>query len=207
MALCICVAAGRPFLHWTGVRPTRVLYIDGEMARRVTKKRLGDEVRRCGGIRPEGMYIFSHEDLSEFAPLNTKLGQTQIEYQIQRIGGVDLIVFDNIMSLIEGNQKDEDGWRITLPWVRSLSKRNIAQIWIHHTGHDESRSYGTKTREWQMDNTIHLEQIERPDADVSFRMTFRKAREREPTTRADFEDMEIALVNDAWRWTRVGGKT
>ena len=57
---------------------------------------------------------------------------------IAKVGGVDGIVFDNIMSLISGDMKEEDGWRQTLPLVTSLTKRGIAQVWLHHTGHDET---------------------------------------------------------------------
>jgi hypothetical protein len=27
-------------------------------------------------------------------------------------------------------------------------------MWLHHTGHNETQSYGTKTREWQMDTVL-----------------------------------------------------
>jgi hypothetical protein len=85
-----------------------------------------------------------------------------------------MIMFDNIMSLIAGDQKDEEGWRQAMPWILALSKRSISQLWVHHTGHDGSRSYGTKTREWQMENHIHLNRVDRPDTDVSFSWAFKK---------------------------------
>src|SRR5262245_21312845 len=122
LALAMAIAAGLPFLHWRSRRPTRVLFIDGEMSRRLLKQRLADEVKRLGG-KPECFYALSHEDFEGFAPLNTKEGQALVERVIERIGGVDLIVFDNVMSLIAGDQKDEEGWRNTLPWVRSLTRR------------------------------------------------------------------------------------
>jgi hypothetical protein len=140
----------------------------------------------------------SHEDVEDMQPLNTPAGQQFIDSVIRDLGGLDLIIFDNIMALIAGDQKDEEGWRQTMPWVRVLTQRNIGQIWVHHTGHDESRSYGTKTREWQMDTVLHLEQVSRMETDVSFQLNFRKARERTPATRADFADVRIALVNDQW---------
>ena len=38
------------------------------------------------------------------------------------------------------------------PAVGALAHaRSIGQMWFHHTGHDESKSYGSKAREWQMD--------------------------------------------------------
>jgi hypothetical protein len=155
----------------------------------------------CG----EGMRILSHEDIEGFAPLNTPQGQAQIENEIKRIGGVDLIGFDNVMSLIAGDQKDEEGWRQTLPWVRSLTKRSIGQIWVHHTGHDSTHSYGSKTREWQMDTVARLDQQDDEEqSGINFKLTFQKARERTPLTRADFEDARIALVGDAWNTSGRG---
>ena len=40
--------------------------------------------------------------------------------------------------------------------------------------------------------------MKREDTDVSFKLVFRKARERTPATRHDFQDVKIALVHDRW---------
>src|SRR3546814_4582789 len=40
MALAFAMAEGRDFLHWRAHRPCSVLYIDGEMSRRLVKIRL-----------------------------------------------------------------------------------------------------------------------------------------------------------------------
>ena len=197
IGLGFAISAGTGFLHWRGIRLARVLFIDGEMSRRLLKQRLADEANRSG-LRPAGMHALSHEDIENFAPLNTPAGQACINAQIERIGELDLVIFDNVMSLIAGDMKDEEGWAQTLPLVRSLTRRKIGQLWVHHTGHDETRSYGTKTREWLMDTVIHIEEVKRPDTHVSFQLSFRKARERTPATRADFADVTIALVNDEW---------
>jgi len=197
LGIAFATSAGSGFLHWRGVREAKVLFVDGEMSRRLLLARLVKEVERSG-LRPSGLHILSHEDVENFQPLNTPKGQALIENVITHIGGVDLIFFDNIMSLIGGDQKDEEGWRQTLPWIRSLTRRSIGQLWMHHTGHDERHSYGTKTREWQMDCVLQMESVERLNADVSFQLSFRKARERTPETRADFADVQIALVNDQW---------
>jgi hypothetical protein len=197
LALAMNTAACIDFLHWRARRICRVLYVDGEMSRRLLKQRIGEAVARLGS-RPIGFHALSHEDIEGFAPLNTPAGQACIERQIERIGGVDFIVFDSIMCLVAGDMKEGVPWAQVMPWVRSLTKRNIGQAWVHHTGHDESRSYGDKTREWQMDCVIHLEAARRDDTDVSFSLEFRKARERTPATRADFQTARIALLGDAW---------
>lgn len=197
LALGIRVAAGLDFMHWQARRPVRVLYIDGEMSRRLLRQRVLDEAQRLG-VSPETFFALSHEDVPSFRPLNTVEGQAWMNALIDKLGGIDLIILDNIMCLTVGDMKDPEPWQQTIPWVLSLTKRGIGQIWVHHTGHDETRSYGDKSREWQMDTVAHLDAVKRDDTDVSFSMAFRKARERTPATRFDFQDVKVALINDHW---------
>jgi hypothetical protein len=197
LALGIRAAAGEDFLHWRAHRRARVLYIDGEMSRRLLRQRVLDEEKRVG-ITPEFFFALSHEDIEGFKPLNTIEGQAWMNALIEKVGGVDLVIVDNIMSLTVGDMKDPEPWQQTIPWALSLTRRHIGEIWIHHTGHDESRSYGDKTREWQMDTVAHLDAVKRDETDVSFSMSFKKARERMPATRFDFQDVKIALINDRW---------
>jgi hypothetical protein len=68
IAMGMAMTTGRPFLHWSVARPSRVLLIDGEMARRVMKDRIAAEVKRLGGELPETMFVLSHEDVERFAP-------------------------------------------------------------------------------------------------------------------------------------------
>jgi hypothetical protein len=200
LAIGMRVAAGQDFMHWQGRRPCRVLFIDGEMSRPLFKLRLHDEIERLGVLLlPEGFRALSREDVPNMQPLNTPLGQAWVNALIKKIGGVDLVIFDNIMSLIAGNPKDPEPWQLTLPWALELTSRRIGQIWVHHTGHDATRSYGDKAKEWQMDTTIHLDAVTRPDTDVSFSMKFVKARERTPKTRFDFQEVKIALVDNQWQ--------
>jgi hypothetical protein len=103
-----------------------------------------------------------------------------------------------VQSLLSGDMKDEEPWRQTLPWVRELTRRNIGQVWIHHTGHDETHAYGSKTREWQLDTVALLGTVERPETDIAFTLKFTKARERTPDNRSDFDPAIITLSDDAW---------
>jgi hypothetical protein len=195
LALALHIAAGSDFLHWRGRRACKVLYIDGEMSRRLLRQRIEDAVHRLGQ-RPAGFHALSHEDVEQFAPLNTAAGRSFIERFIALIKP-DFIVFDAIMCLLAGDMKDGEAWAAVMPWVRSLTRRRIGQLWLHHTGHDENRSYGDKTKEWQLDTVMHMEAV-REDVDVSFALEFRKARERTPATRADFQRAQIAIVGDQW---------
>jgi hypothetical protein len=190
-------AAGNGFLHWQGHGPYRVLYIDGEMSRALLKDRLAGEADRLGSI-PETFFALSHEDIENFAPLNTEEGQKTIDTIIEQIGGIDLLFLDNIMCLVSGDMKEEESWRQTVPWQLSLTKRRIGQFWLHHTGHDESKGYGTKTKEWQLDTVLKMEHVERVDAHISFAIHFQKKRLCTPRNRHDFRDVILALVDDRW---------
>jgi hypothetical protein len=197
LALAFAIALGHDFLHWRADREARVLYIDGEMSKRLMKARLADAARRAGAV-PDNLFVLCRDDLQHMAPLNTPEGQQLIEELIEKVGGVDLVIFDNVQSLLAGDMKDEEPWQDTLPWIRSLTNRAIGQLWVHHTGHDETRSYGTKTREWQLDTVILLKRIENSDADIGFTLDFTKSRERAPHNRPDFERVNVTLKNDCW---------
>jgi hypothetical protein len=200
LAAAMALVKGEGFLHWSAGRKCRVLYIDGEMSRRLLKQRLQDAVLRAGGDIPDGLFILSREDYPDMPPLNARngVGRKWLDDFIAKHGSFDLIIFDNIQALLVGSMKDEEQWDDMLPWVRSLTKRSIGQVWLHHTGHDESKSYGSKAREWQMDTVILMERVESPGADLAFTLKFTKARERTPDNRADFEPMTLQLVNDQW---------
>jgi hypothetical protein len=205
MAISFAMAAGRGFLHWTGpANPARALFIDGEMSQRLFKSRLEDAARRLG-FRPDTFFAFCRADVPNMQPLNTEEGQRYVDWLIEQVGGVDFIVLDNIQALISGDMKEEDGWAAVLPWVRSLTNREVGQLWVHHTGHDETHSYGTKTREWQLDAVTLLERAERPGVDIAFTVNFIKARERAPHNRADFAPVLITLENDQWQGVPVDG--
>ena len=100
-------------------------------------------------------------------------------------------------------EDDEDfgtqSWQRTLPWIRNLTRCAIGQLWLHHTGQDETRGYGApKKREWQVDIVALMEDAEHPESDIAFKLTFKKARERNPDDRADFEPTVITLAGDKW---------
>ena len=78
------------------------------------------------------------------------------------------------MSLTIGDLKEEEAWRPVIQWMRALTKRRIGVLWINHTGHDKSRSYGTSTREWQLDNVMIAEKVEDADADIAMKLSFTK---------------------------------
>lgn len=198
LAMAFAMVENHSFLHWGSRRKCRVLFVDGEMSTQLMKRRLHDAVRRSGGDVPEGLVVLSKEDFENMPPLNTSQGQKWIKSFIKDHGPFDFIIFDNIQALLIGEMRENEQWANVLPWVRSLTRRTIGQMWFHHTGHDETKSYGDKSREWQMDTVVLMERVKDDDADICFTLNFTKARERNPENRDDFAPVTIRLKDDTW---------
>lgn len=176
LELAFCVARGLAFLHWPAGRPCRVIYLDSEMGAEEVKERLRHLSERHGGSA-DNLTVLTLEDFPDAAPLDTEEGQTWILSVVQAVGA-ELIVFDNLMTLVTGSLKDDETWKLVLPLARRLSAQRVAQIWVHHTGHDASRFYGSRTIIWQMTAAIHLEKVADLDTAIGFKLSFQKARGR-----------------------------
>lgn len=197
--MAAAVAFGQSFLGWEGRRKARVMYLDGELPQETMKERIEIVADRYG--TDIELFGYSREYLTtnnpdEAPPFNTPQGQEWLLREIEKIKP-DLIVFDAIMSLMIGTMSEEESWSPMKELIREISRRRVAQIWLHHTGHDTSKGYGTKTREWEMDTVIMLTKI-KTDADPSevlaaFKMEFKKARLRTPH---NYKQFATKLIHD-----------
>jgi hypothetical protein len=196
MEIGAAVAAGRPLLGWEGRRRSRVMYLDGEMPAETFKERLQVIAERYG--KDILFYGYNRDDLDDrdqMPPLNTEDGEKWLMNEIEAVKP-DLIIFDSVMSLLIGLMSEEESWAPVKHLVRHISSRRIAQIWLHHTGHDTSKSYGTKTREWEMDTVIALASV--PDDDKLVAMEFRKARLRTPQNWEQYKSATICRADNGW---------
>ncbi len=201
-AFAFAIHLGRDFLHWRSHRRGRVLYIDGEMPRDLIQERVQLACEWSGVDAPEdGPLILSREDFEEMPPLDTPKGHAWLQRLIKNIGPVDLIIFDNIMSLCQGIMKEEESWQDLKPLVFWLTKQRIGQLWLHHTGHDTSRGYGTKTREWPMDTVMVAERG--AQGHIGFELKFPKARRKKPGNQEDFEPVFIEFSDGQWKRNSV----
>ena len=203
--LCLGIAfamhLGRAFLHWKAGRPSRVLYIDGEMPRDLMQERIR---LACGWfvVEPpdDGLFFMSREDFEDM-PRSTarrgNRGSTRTSNQLKP----DFLILDNLMCLTVGNLKETDSWRFIEPWIKALSRRRIGALLVHHLGHDKSKSYGDNTKEWALDYVVLGEAVEDPEASVSLKLEFKKARRRRPESMADFEPALATLKNGTWSST------
>ena len=76
--------------------------------------------------------------------MNTEAGQAWLRREIEAIKP-DLIIFNSIMCLLVGSMSEESTWMPMRPFVRELTRRHIAQVWLHHAN-DMGKSFGDKKR-------------------------------------------------------------
>ena len=193
------VAAGASLLNWEGRRQSRVMYLDGELPAETFKERMELIADRYG----EGLdlYGYSRDVLPEgdMPALNTPMGAAWLWHEVEAVKP-DLVVFDSIMCLLGGSMSEEESWEPIKPLIRKLSARRIAQVWLHHTGHDTTKAFGTKTREWEMDTVVSL--TKPPDGGDAIALEFKKARLRVPATKDEFQSRLIR--REAAGWTEEG---
>jgi hypothetical protein len=66
----------------------------------------------------------------------------------------------------------------------------------HHTGHDTSKGYGTKTREWELDTVLALTPA--GDDGATIHADFTKARLRYPDNREQFKARNLTRSPEGW---------
>ena len=190
------VAAGCGFLNWKGSGgPKRVMYLDGELPSETFKERMQLLASRYGASLE--LFGYNRDALGddEMPPLNIPEGEKWLWREIDR-NNPDLIVFNSIMCLLSGNMSEEDSWAYVKGVIRRVTARRIAQIWLHHTGHDASKGFGTKTREWEMDTVIGL--FQDPDEKEHIQIEFKKNRLKTPSTAEQFASLKISYTPGGW---------
>jgi AAA domain len=201
------IRLGQDFLHWKAHRSGRVLYLDGEMPLELIQQRVKLTRSWFGIDEPvdDGLFILSRFDVEDMPPLDTPEGARWLLNLLDQLGRIDDITFDNRASLSNGDQAGDDASSQALKQLqREITKRSTGQLWLHHTGYQQDRGYGRKSREWELDTVAVGERIEeRRDADVAMRLTFKKARRRTPENRADYEPVELELCQGQWLWQQA----
>ena len=181
------IAAAITFLKWPGQRKARVMYLDGELPMETFKERIELLAKRYGADLQ--FYGYNREDLGDdgMPPLNTELGQVWLRREIAAIKP-DLIIFNSIMCLLIGSMLDKSTWMPMRPFIRWLTSNHIAQVWLHHAN-DNGKSFGDKTREWEMDTVVFLSRPIGEDGepdDTAIKLEFRKARLRTAANAGQF---------------------
>ena len=175
------------------------MYLDGELPVETFKERMPLIAARYGSDLQ--FYGYNRESLGfdGMPPLNTDLGQAWLRREIDAIKP-DAIFFDSIMCLLIGSMLEEATWMSMRAFVRELTARRIAQF---NHANEAGKSFGDKTREWEMDTTAKLSKPEGDEVDeTAIKFEFIKARLRTPATADQFKPMII--YPDNLRFEEVG---
>lgn len=200
MAISAGLASGQGWLHWRPETPGVVLYIDGEMPLALMQERIREAVERLpAGTDMRERWVLKSAADHFIPPLNSLGGQQWVDGQLDRVKP-DLVVFDNVAALTIGDMKETESWRGLQAWTQTITKRGIAQLWVHHANKDGT-AYGDKTREYQMDTVVSLLPVG-DDADgVKVKLTFPKKREHHPGRNDAVYVSGIAELDGAgWRF-------
>jgi hypothetical protein len=143
--------------EWSaGERPSRVLYIDGEMHSADTQSRC-----RALGIG-EGDLAWLHGDiLFDKSQISLNLGLPEQQMAITNLceaAHIQELYLDNLSSLIRGlKENDGDDWReLLLPWLLELRRRKVTVVVVHHAGRN-GLMRGTSQREDHANWILKLE--------------------------------------------------
>jgi hypothetical protein len=179
------------------------MYLDGELPQETFKERMQLIAQRYG--TDIQLYGYNREALGDEAmpPLNTIPGQAWLRREIDFIKP-DVIFFDSMMCLLAGSLKEEEAWIAMKPFIRELTARRVAQTWFNHAN-ELGKSFGDKTRGWEMDTIAMLTKATDDEEDNAIRLEFTKARLRVPATFDQFRSL-IIRPGDEWQVERAPRK-
>jgi putative DNA primase/helicase len=150
------VASGGALLGWSAPQPRRVIYLDGEMPAATMQRRLAAMVAGFDLEPPDPSYLrLLSADISEggLPDLGTETGQAEID---EAIGDAELIVVDNISTLVRAGKENEgEGWLPVQGWALAHRRAGRSILFVHHDGKG-GQQRGTSRREDILDTVIQL---------------------------------------------------
>ena len=153
LSMALTVASGGLLLRWNAPKARRVLYVDGEMPLPDLQARLRLIATGLGRDLAQNTFqMLAADDTENGINLASSEGQRALE---ENLGGVDLLVLDNLSTLTTGSEGASDAWLPMQNWLLRLRRKGIAVLLVHHAGVN-GRQRGTSRREDALDTVIAL---------------------------------------------------
>ena len=202
MGIAWAAASGGSFLDWRASQPRRVVYLDGEMAAAEMRDRLA-----LFGPVPETL-MFMLADLGTAAAipdLGTPRGQADLLALFPQ-DRPQLLVIDNLASLVGFRSRDPDPWRTVQRFLMMLRRLRIAVLIVHHAN-KRGQQRGTSRREDIVDLVMAIRRPPDylPSEGARFELHFEKTRSLFGAT---IDPIEARLTVDAdgraqWSWSKT----
>ncbi len=179
LGMANAIACGGSMLHFNAPKPSKVLYIDGEMQAADMQDRLRAIMTGAGGKVPDDEFfrILSPE-LQERTIPNLAKPEGQKLFDDEVIQDAEVIFFDNLSSLFRGGvENDSDSWTDPQAWFLELRRRGLTVVFMHHAGKGGAQR-GTSAREDVLDTVINLRHPKdyQPEQGLRFELHFEKFR-------------------------------
>ncbi len=176
VGIACAVASGGTFLRWTADKPSGVLLLDGEMPAVVLQERFAHAVQASDKKPVIDPKIITPDFQDMGMPdLSTEEGQAMVE---EHLSGVDLIIVDNISTLVRnGRENEAEGWIPVQEWALRMRSSGRSVLFIHHSGKGGNQR-GTSKREDVLDTVIGLRRPKDydPQSGAVFEVHFEKSR-------------------------------
>jgi hypothetical protein len=131
-ALIASLTTGLDFGPWKVQSPVSVALLDGEMPPDAVQERL-----MSLKADPANLVVLSHQFLFDEAERSFQLGdpeQRQALLDYCREMGIKVLVIDNLSSLSNVPENDNDAWTDLGEWLLDFQRSGIAVIVVHHAG-------------------------------------------------------------------------
>ncbi len=185
LSIALAVASGGEFLGWKCQRPSRVLYIDGEMT---CSELQGRSRKLLGNTTSEVALDFMPRDsYSAWMPyLDSAQLQASIESNIKN--DTSLIVVDNLSTLWRGKENEADCWDQMQEWMGRQKQKGISVLLVHHTN-KKGDQRGSNRKEDNLDVVVGLRRPEsyQQNEGARFVVEFTKCRSLYGANAASFE--------------------
>lgn len=192
-------------LGFTAPAPSRVLYVDGEMASEEIKDRFTLLAERMGvSMDDDRLTVVAADWQDGYLPrLDTPEGQKLLDPFVE---SADLIILDNRSCLFDSEgEKDPSAWQPAQDWLLSLRRRGKGVL----VGHHSNRMGGARGHSKAEDPMNLLIKLTRPDdyrqdQGARFVLTFDKSRGAYGAGVAPFL---AHLTPEGWRTQDIEGHT
>ncbi len=156
LSIALAVAGGGSVGEWTAPKPRKVLYIDGEMNLRDLQERIRQLLDQGAVKVPDRGVALGNLELvprsaqalgQDFIDLTDKGHHGSILKRVQ--GKVDLVIFDNLTTLSEGLEDENDAteFRSIQGLFIQLKAAGVAMILVHHANKSQKQMRGTTSLE------------------------------------------------------------
>ena len=212
IGVAYAVATGGKFLAWEAERPRRVLYLDGEMPAPALQERFRVLFDADERDFDSAFLTIASPDLQDDCPmpdLATTVGQEAVE---RVVGDSELIVVDNVSTLVRNTQRENDAesWRDVGEWALRMRQKGRSVLFVHHSGKN-GQQRGSSKKEDTLDTVILLKHPPdySPEQGARFEIHYEKFRNG---TGEDAKPLEVALVTgpdgkSAWSCQAVSDST